>query len=288
MDSTHVAKIIFLVAIVCLSAYFLYTDERLVREKFVQPRPKSEKKSKKIKKEKYKDKKSSTKREKYKDVESNPEATPKIPKSPVEPPSLTPVATPAATPTLTTTPVMEPQTLTPVAELPIPTPMSTELQTPTPMSAPMSAPMLAELPTPNTLQNSSQNSSAKTQHLPYSAIDSESAKRNNYRLDQDVDVQNLQLTPQSAPDKPKCRQGEDGCLEKEWRRDKYKDLVLIPGLEWSVPVRRTPLCTVQRQTEPCPLTDQTSLIGTLLDDAMRTDIGSIMPAYSYETKAGKY
>lgn len=72
-------------------------------------------------------------------------------------------------------------------------------------------------------------------------------------------------------------------LESEWREAKYKDLVLVPGFEWALPTRPTPLCTLQPRTcdAPAPLIDQTALIGTLLDDAAATEVGSIMPRFEY-------
>ena len=78
--------------------------------------------------------------------------------------------------------------------------------------------------------------------------------------------------------------GASSTTEAEWRNDKYRDMVLIPGMEWSVPSRRSPVCTVQRPAEPCPITDQTALIGTLLGDAMETQVGSIMPAFEFKTR----
>lgn len=59
-------------------------------------------------------------------------------------------------------------------------------------------------------------------------------------------------------------------------------MVLLPGMEWSVPQPRPPVCL------PCPTScpvqpslDQTSLLGTLLSDANDTQVGSMMPKFTY-------
>lgn len=49
-------------------------------------------------------------------------------------------------------------------------------------------------------------------------------------------------------------------------RKKYDDLVLIPGQEWSVPQKHPPICIATTPCEVRASTDQTALIGTLLDD----------------------
>lgn len=56
---------------------------------------------------------------------------------------------------------------------------------------------------------------------------------------------------------------------------------LFPEYEWSVPERRAPVCV---STAPCTVNAsqfQTALIGTLLDEAVDTGTGSIMPKFSY-------
>ena len=66
-------------------------------------------------------------------------------------------------------------------------------------------------------------------------------------------------------------------------------MVLIPGLQWSVPQPHPPVCT------PCtgqiaypvmPSQDQTALIGTLLEDAQNTQVGSLMPKFAYSQEGG--
>ena len=59
------------------------------------------------------------------------------------------------------------------------------------------------------------------------------------------------------------------------------NLVLLPGLQWQVPQRRQPVC-YGNNSQYNPLTDQTSLIGTLLTDASGTQVGSIMPKFTYK------
>lgn len=59
------------------------------------------------------------------------------------------------------------------------------------------------------------------------------------------------------------------------------DMVLIPGQEWSVPQKHTPSC-YGRDSAYNPMIEQTALIGTLLNDAKDTQIGSIMPKFTYK------
>jgi len=56
---------------------------------------------------------------------------------------------------------------------------------------------------------------------------------------------------------------------------------LFPGFEWAVPDKKlpTPPSTVYSQI------DQTSLVGTLLSDAQKTKVGSVMPGFQYQDDA---
>lgn len=47
---------------------------------------------------------------------------------------------------------------------------------------------------------------------------------------------------------------------------KYDDLVLLPGQEWSVPQKHPPVCIAASKCEVRESTDQTALIGTLLNE----------------------
>jgi hypothetical protein len=58
------------------------------------------------------------------------------------------------------------------------------------------------------------------------------------------------------------------------------NLVLYPQFKWSVPQKRPPVCWTKRN-EYRPLADQTALIGTLLKDARDTEVGSILPKFSF-------
>ena len=60
-----------------------------------------------------------------------------------------------------------------------------------------------------------------------------------------------------------------------------EDMVLIPGQEWSVPQKHPPSC-YGRDSAYNPMIEQTALIGTLLNDAKDTQIGSIMPKFTYK------
>lgn len=60
------------------------------------------------------------------------------------------------------------------------------------------------------------------------------------------------------------------------------DMVLDQSLRWSVPQHHPPVCISERDTAPpSSMIAQTALIGTLLDDATYTSIGSIMPRFRY-------
>ena len=65
------------------------------------------------------------------------------------------------------------------------------------------------------------------------------------------------------------------------RNQKYlnadQDMVLFPEFKWSVPQQFPPVCTPLEKNEYNPMVDQSSLIGTLLPDAAKTQIGSIVP-----------
>lgn len=55
-----------------------------------------------------------------------------------------------------------------------------------------------------------------------------------------------------------------------------EDMVLDKSLKWSVPQRHPPVC-VGGKNEYEPRIDQTALIGTLLEQAVNTQIGSVLP-----------
>lgn len=55
-----------------------------------------------------------------------------------------------------------------------------------------------------------------------------------------------------------------------------QDLVLDPSLKWTIPTQHPPIC-VGNKKQYKPIADQTALIGTLLEDANETTVGSILP-----------
>lgn len=61
----------------------------------------------------------------------------------------------------------------------------------------------------------------------------------------------------------------------------YDDMVLFPEYKWSVPEKRQPVCYFE-QSRVNPSLDQTALIGTLLEEADNTKVGSIMPKFEYK------
>lgn len=61
------------------------------------------------------------------------------------------------------------------------------------------------------------------------------------------------------------------------------DMVLIKGLDWTIPQERPGVCRSSKPQDPVQYsTDQTSLIGTLLLDSENTKVGSIMPEFEYK------
>ena len=58
-------------------------------------------------------------------------------------------------------------------------------------------------------------------------------------------------------------------------------MVLRQDQKWTIPQKRPPICTSQK-CDTLPLYEQSSLIGTILNDANNTEIGSIMPKFSFK------
>lgn len=56
-----------------------------------------------------------------------------------------------------------------------------------------------------------------------------------------------------------------------------ENMVLFPEFKWQIPTAFPPVCTPLEKNEYQPTVDQTSLIGTLLQDASKTKVGSILP-----------
>jgi hypothetical protein len=60
-------------------------------------------------------------------------------------------------------------------------------------------------------------------------------------------------------------------------------MVLRPEYEWSVPQQRAPVCTTlgQKPLIQPVMVNSSLLLGTPLDDAADTQVGSIMPKFKY-------
>ena len=58
------------------------------------------------------------------------------------------------------------------------------------------------------------------------------------------------------------------------------NLVLYPEFKWDVPHKRPPVCYSHGHYNP--RADQTALIGTLLNEAYETQVGSIMPTFTHK------
>lgn len=79
---------------------------------------------------------------------------------------------------------------------------------------------------------------------------------------------------------------EAQCLDKNAKNiilTHHGDMVLRPEYEWSVPQQRAPVCTTFGQAplvQPV-MVNSSLLLGTPLDDAEQTQVGSIMPKFKY-------
>ena len=60
------------------------------------------------------------------------------------------------------------------------------------------------------------------------------------------------------------------------------NMVLRPEMRWQVPMRRAPVCYATDLVDYNPSVEQSALIGTLLPDAEKTSVGSIMPKFVYK------
>jgi hypothetical protein len=75
------------------------------------------------------------------------------------------------------------------------------------------------------------------------------------------------------------------CLRsKEKYANVDENMVLLPDQKWSVPQKHPEICRMNNEFNYQPSTEQTSLIGTLLDASMDTQIGSILPEFNFEEK----
>lgn len=70
----------------------------------------------------------------------------------------------------------------------------------------------------------------------------------------------------------------DTCVRNKTYLGLDEDMVLDPSLRWKLPDRRPPVC-VGGKNDYQPRTDQTALIGTLLEDASKTKVGSAVDFY---------
>ena len=68
---------------------------------------------------------------------------------------------------------------------------------------------------------------------------------------------------------------KDTCVRNRTYLGLDEDMVLDPSLRWSVPQRHPPVC-VGGKNDYQPTVDQTALIGTLLQDAKNTKVGSVV------------
>lgn len=73
---------------------------------------------------------------------------------------------------------------------------------------------------------------------------------------------------------------KSACSRNSYFLNADDNMVLYPEFKWSVPEKRPPVCT-GGTSQVSPMIDQSSLIGTLLEDADNTKVGSIMKPFIY-------
>jgi hypothetical protein len=70
---------------------------------------------------------------------------------------------------------------------------------------------------------------------------------------------------------------KSACTRNSAFANSDSDYVLRPDQKWSVPAKRPPVCNPTSKCQVTDSTDQTALIGTLIKDADKTSVGSILP-----------
>lgn len=71
---------------------------------------------------------------------------------------------------------------------------------------------------------------------------------------------------------------KSACVRNRKYINADENMVLRPDQKWSVPQKRPPVC-VGTKNDYQPLMEQTSLIGTLLPEANKTKVGSVLPLF---------
>jgi hypothetical protein len=100
------------------------------------------------------------------------------------------------------------------------------------------------------------------------------------RLEKVLELNDKQL----YADYVSSRNNQLSCQADKTKYDNANNnMVLYPEFKWMVPQQRPPVCYGKGNYYQ-PLVDQTALIGTLLNDAKCTQVGSIMPSFDYKEK----
>jgi hypothetical protein len=119
----------------------------------------------------------------------------------------------------------------------------------------------------------------------------------------DVAETTLKVAPKSDDGKLSCKDLEDehvlakiinernlaqlkyDCLRGTSKQAGVSDnMVLLPDQKWSVPQERPEVCRMSGEFSYKPSMEQTALIGTLLDDAKDTQVGTILPEFEFKEK----
>jgi|UniRef100_A0A6C0BRP1 hypothetical protein len=74
--------------------------------------------------------------------------------------------------------------------------------------------------------------------------------------------------------------------KKETLAHEYDDMILRHDQLWKMPERRPPVCSIdsKKKCNVNPVEVQSALIGTLLNDASSTSVGSILPKFQFKEK----
>jgi len=138
-----------------------------------------------------------------------------------------------------------------------------------------------------------------TKHSPSDMLDAKTFKIAR----PDVAETTLKVAPKSDDGKLSCKDLEDehvlakiinernlaqlkyDCLRGTSKQAGVSDnMVLLPDQKWNVPQQRPEVCRMSGEFSYKPSTEQTALIGTLLDEAKFTQVGTILPEFEFKEK----
>ena len=116
----------------------------------------------------------------------------------------------------------------------------------------------------------------------------ESAKRypNRCGTKKEMDNENMLARKKESRNLEELEMGCNVSKIKGKLAHKFDDMVLRHDQLWKMPERSPPVCTMNSKKK-CPVTPievQSSLLGTILDESKNTQVGSILPKFSFKEK----